>query len=76
MRLTSTLVLWLIYVSYLFLRRFSSGGQTPLLAAALAVWCAVRAVCLFFDLVFPDQHPQPVMARRIDRSAHDACSAD
>src|SRR5208337_350326 len=28
MRLTSTLVLWLIYVSYLFLRRFSSGGQT------------------------------------------------
>src|SRR5258708_17652754 len=37
MRLTSTLVLWLIYVSYLFLRRFSSSGQTPTLAAALAV---------------------------------------
>ena len=36
MRLTSTLVLWLIYVSYLFLRRFSSSGQTPTLAAALA----------------------------------------
>src|ERR1700686_3835073 len=31
MRLTSALVLWLIYVSYLFLRRFSSTGQTPLL---------------------------------------------
>src|SRR6266852_2860294 len=27
-RLTSTLVLWLIYVSYLVLRRFSSSGQT------------------------------------------------
>src|SRR5579863_3892311 len=37
MRLTSTLVLWLIYVSYLFLRRFSSSGETPTLAAALAV---------------------------------------
>src|SRR6201982_1702251 len=35
MRLTSTLLLWLIYVSYLFLRRFSSSGETPLLAAAL-----------------------------------------
>src|ERR1700674_246863 len=29
MRLTSTLVLWLTYVSYLVLRRFSSSGQTP-----------------------------------------------
>src|SRR5882672_6538274 len=27
-RLTSTLVVWLIYVSYLMLRRFSSTGQT------------------------------------------------
>src|SRR5437867_947608 len=32
-RLTSTLVLWLIYVSYLLLRRYSTSGQTPLLAA-------------------------------------------
>src|SRR5436190_14349047 len=28
-RLTSTLIMWLIYVSYLLLRRFSSGGQAP-----------------------------------------------
>src|SRR6266536_3727988 len=41
MRLTSTLVLWLIYVSYLFLRRFSAGGQTPTLAATLAVFGAL-----------------------------------
>src|SRR5207253_8810582 len=40
-RLTSTLVLWLIYVSYLMLRRFSSSGQTPLLAAVLAVFGAL-----------------------------------
>src|SRR6266567_8720837 len=37
-RLTTTLVLWLIYVSYLVLRRFSTGGQTPVLAAALAIF--------------------------------------
>src|SRR5438270_3497871 len=34
-RLTTTLVMWLIYVSYLVLRRFSEGGQTAVLAAAL-----------------------------------------
>src|SRR6476659_4012144 len=34
-RLTTTLVLWLIYVAYLMLRRFSSSGQTPLMAAVL-----------------------------------------
>src|SRR6266849_10102838 len=44
-RLTSTLVLWLIYVSYLVLRRFSSSGQTPTLAAALAV---LGALCVPF----------------------------
>src|SRR5216684_3623935 len=30
-RLTTTLVLWLIYVSYLVLRRFSTSGQTPVI---------------------------------------------
>src|SRR3979409_2454220 len=29
MRLTSPLVLWFLYVSHLFLRRFSSRGHTP-----------------------------------------------
>src|SRR5437763_4191034 len=41
MRLTSTLVLWLIYVSYLILRRFSSGGETPLVAATLSIFGAL-----------------------------------
>src|SRR6266700_3348715 len=35
LRLTLTLVMWLIYVSYLMLRRFSSSGQTPVMAAVL-----------------------------------------
>src|SRR5262249_52174863 len=37
-RLTSTLVLWLIYVSYLILRRVSTSGETPVLAAVLAIF--------------------------------------
>src|SRR5271154_3831414 len=62
MRLTSTLVLWLIYVSYLFLRRFSSSGETPLLAAALAVLGALCIPFVYFSIwFFPTQHPQPVI---------------
>jgi heme exporter protein C len=62
MRLTSTLVLWLIYVSYLMLRRFSAGGQTPVLAAALAVLGALCVPFVYFSIwFFRTQHPQPVM---------------
>jgi heme exporter protein C len=62
MRLTSTLVLWLIYVSYLFLRRFSSSGETPALAAALAVLGALCVPFVYFSIwFFRTQHPQPVM---------------
>ena len=61
-RLTSTLLLWLIYVSYLFLRRFSASGQTPLLAAALAVLGALCVPFVYFSIrFFRTQHPQPVM---------------
>jgi heme exporter protein C len=62
MRLTSTLMLWLIYVSYLFLRRFSASGQTPLLAAALSVFGALCVPFVYFSIwFFRTQHPQPVM---------------
>ena len=61
-RLTSTLVLWLIYVSYLLLRRFSSGAQTQLLAAALAVFGALDVPLVYFSIwFFRTQHPQPVI---------------
>jgi heme exporter protein C len=61
-RLTSTLVLWLIYVSYLMLRRFSSSGQTPLLAAVLAVFGALDVPLVYFSIrFFRTQHPQPVI---------------
>jgi len=61
-RLTSTLVLWLIYVSYLMLRRFSTSGQTPVLAAALAIFGALDVPLVYFSIwIFRTQHPQPVI---------------
>jgi heme exporter protein C len=62
MRLTSTLVLWLIYVSYLVLRRFSASGQTPVLAATLGIFGALCVPFVYFSIwFFRTQHPQPVI---------------
>src|SRR3989449_10932116 len=56
-RLTSTLVLWLIYVSYLMLRRFSASGETPVLAAALAIFGALDVPLVYFSIwIFRTQH--------------------
>lgn len=61
-RLTSTLVLWLIYVSYLMLRRFSDSAQTQMLAAVLAVFGALDVPLVYFSIwFFRTQHPQPVI---------------
>src|SRR5438477_9522219 len=61
-RLTSTLVLWLIYVSYLVLRKFSSSAQTQTMAAALAVFGALDVPLVYFSIwFFRTQHPQPVI---------------
>ena len=61
-RLTSTLVLGLIYVSYLILRRFATGGQTPILAAALAVFGFADVPFVYLSIwYFRTQHPQPVI---------------
>ena len=62
-RLTSTLILWLIYVSYLLLRKFAAGGQTPVLAAALAVFGFIDVPIVYLSIrYFRTQHPQPVIA--------------
>ena len=62
LRLTLTLVLWLIYVSYLVLRRFSTSSQTPLLAAVLAVFGALDVPLVYFSIwFFRTQHPAPVI---------------
>jgi heme exporter protein C len=61
-RLTSTLVLWLVFVSYVLVRRFSSAGQAPVISAALAVFGAVDVVFVYMSIRwFRTQHPQPVL---------------
>lgn len=61
-RLTTTLVLWLIYVSYLMLRRFSDGQQTPVLAAALAIFGFLDVPIVYMSIRWwRTQHPQAVI---------------
>jgi heme exporter protein C len=44
------------------LRRFSSSGQTAVLAAALAVFGALDVPLVYFSIwIFRTQHPQPVI---------------
>ena len=59
-RLTSTLVLWLIYVSYLLLRRFST-GQVATVAAALSVFGFLDVPFVYLaNRIFRTQQPQPI----------------
>jgi heme exporter protein C len=61
-RLTSTLVLWLIYVSYLMLRHYATGGQVPVLAAVLGIFGFVDVPIVYMAIRwFRTQHPQPVI---------------
>jgi heme exporter protein C len=61
-RLTSTLVLWLIYVSYLVLRHYATGGQVPVLAAVLGIFGFADVPIVYMAIRwFRTQHPQPVI---------------
>lgn len=60
-RLTTTLVLWLIYVSYLLLRRFSGGPQMQTLAAVLGIFGALDVPIVYMaNRWWRTQHPAPV----------------
>jgi len=60
-RLTSVLVLWLIYASYLLLRRFTAGGETQTLAAVLSIFAAVDVPIVYMSIRWwRTQHPSPV----------------
>jgi heme exporter protein C len=60
-RLTTTLVLWLIYVSYLLLRRFAAGPQVQTLAAVLGIFGAVDVPIVYMsNRWWRTQHPAPV----------------
>jgi heme exporter protein C len=63
-RLNSTLALWLIYISYLILRKFSTSSKTASIAAAWAVFGALDVPFVFFSIwFFRTQHPSPVIAQ-------------
>jgi heme exporter protein C len=60
-RLTSFFLLWLLYVSYLLLRKLSSTGQTQTLAAILSIFAAVDVPIVFMSIRWwRTQHPAPV----------------
>lgn len=61
-RLTTSLILWLLYVSYLVLRSSSETGSTSVLAAALAVFAALDMPIVYMsNRWFRTNHPQPMI---------------
>ena len=70
-RLTTYLLLWLLYVSYLLLRRFSGddpgSSNTAVLSAALAVFAAIDIpICYMSIRWWRTQHPSPVFGGGAD----------
>jgi len=66
-RLTTYLLLWLLYVSYLLVRQFSSAGQTGVVSAVLAIFAAVDIpICYMSIRWWRTQHPAPVFGGGAD----------
>jgi heme exporter protein C len=62
MRLNTTLMLWLLYVSYLVLRRSSSAGSTSVLASSLAVFAFLDVPVVYMaNRWFRTHHPAPMI---------------
>jgi heme exporter protein C len=62
MRLNTTLMLWLLYVSYLMMRRSSTAGSTSVLAAALAVFSFLDVPIVYMaNRWFRTHHPSPLI---------------
>ena len=71
-RLTTTLVLWLIYVSYLLLRRFAAGPQVQTLAAVLGIFGALDVPIVYMsNRWWRTQHPAPVFGGDADSGIKD-----
>lgn len=74
-RLTTYLLLWLLYVSYVMLRRLSSSGQSHTLAAVLSIFAAVDVPITFMSIRWwRTQHPSPVFGGNgsLDKSMYPA----
>ncbi|HZU30504.1 MAG TPA: cytochrome c biogenesis protein CcsA [Candidatus Angelobacter sp.] len=62
MRLNTTLMLWLLYVSYLILRKSSTGSSTSVLASALAVFAFLDVPIVYMaNRWFRTHHPAPMI---------------
>jgi heme exporter protein C len=62
MRLNTTLMLWLLYVSYLILRRSSTAGSTSVLAASLAIFAFADVPIVYMaNRWFRMSHPAPMI---------------
>lgn len=60
-RLTSLLLLWLLYVAYLMTRRLSSAGQTSTIGAVLSIFAAIDVPIVYMSIRWwRTQHPAPV----------------
>jgi len=70
MRLNTTLILWLLYASYLVLRRSSTAGSTSVLASSLAIFAFLDVPIVYMaNRWFRTQHPSPMIATpRLDHS--------
>ena len=69
-RLTSFLMLFLLYVSYLIVRRFSS-TQSPVIAAVISIFAGIDVPIVFMSIRWwRTQHPSPVLTGdgSLDRS--------
>ena len=66
-RLTTYLLLWLLYVSYLLLRRLTAGSQKAVLSAVLAIFAAIDIpICFMSIRWWRTQHPAPVFGGGAD----------
>jgi heme exporter protein C len=62
MRLNTTLMLWLLYVSYLILRRSSTTGSTSVLASSLAIFAFLDVPVVYMaNRWFRTHHPAPMI---------------
>lgn len=61
-RLTSLLLLWLLYVAYLLTRRLSLSGETSTVGAVISVFAAVDVPIVYMSIQWwRTQHPAPVL---------------
>jgi heme exporter protein C len=61
-RLTSLLLLWLLYIAYLVTRRLSLSGETSTVGAVISVFAAIDVPIVYMSIQWwRTQHPAPVL---------------